>query len=226
MSTLDADSGELVPDNATQPFPNPGESAMDHVAETTGEIISQYSKAARLIATATAFASAMQKLEDCAVSIPQLDDPAIATGVNLDVTGNLVGQSRVLSDGTILSDAMYRLLIALRITRNSSIGSSPAFLDYLTFVFQTYVSGSTPFRYYDVGGMAVGIEVGSGAAPSADQIALLDDGPSPRAMGVSVGREWYDPTEWFGFAEDTRTGAKGFGLESDPTVGGPMSMLF
>ena len=36
---------------------------MDHVAETTGEIISQYANAARLIATATAFASAMQRLE-------------------------------------------------------------------------------------------------------------------------------------------------------------------
>ena len=72
--------------------------------------------------------------------------------------------------------------------------------------------------------MTVGIELVN--PPTADEIALLDGGPSPRAMAVDVVREWYDPDEWFGFAEDTRPGAKGFGLESDPSVGGRLAMLF
>lgn len=224
--TLDPDSGATIPENGSAPFPNPGETPQDYDAQAQAEVLQQYREATKLKGTITALMSGWQAIEDCAVNIPRQRDPSIAEGVNLDVVGELVGQSRVLSSGTVLSDAVYRVLIALRIKRNASLGTSPEFLDYLTFVFQTYVAGATPFRYMDFGGMAVAVEVGLGAAPSSDQLALLDDGPDPRAMAVGVGREWYDPAEWFGFLEDTRTGAKGFGLESDPTIGGRLAMLF
>lgn len=227
MSILDPDSGELVPDNATQPFPNPGEIALDHVTEATGEIASQYSQAARLIATVTAFAAAAQKIEDCAVAIPPLDavvtdNPSSTVNVNLDVTGDLVGQSRVLADGTVETNAVFVTLIELRILRNSSIASSPQYMAAVMAIL-----GSTPFRYIDFGGMSVGIELATGAAPSADEIALLSDaGPIPRAMGVGVGREWYDPAEYFAFDDDPGSGAKGFGELGDPTQGGDFAELF
>jgi hypothetical protein len=89
-----------------------------------------------------------------------------------------------------------------------------------------FVFGVTPFRYMDFGGMAVGIELGTGAPPSDDIIALLDFGPTPRAMAVGVGREWYDPADYFAFEDDPGVGAKGFGLASDPSVGGRLAMLF
>jgi hypothetical protein len=231
VSTVDPDSGATIPENGTAPFPNPGETALDYDAQAQAEVLHQYKESTKLRATITALMSGWQAIEDCAVNISKqrdltTTDPTGTVDVNLDVTGELVGQSRVLSSGTILTNAMYLLLIALRIKRNNSIGSSPEFLDYLTFVFQTYPGTSTPFRYYDLGGMAVGIEVGTGAPPSADQLALLDNGPSPRAMAVGVGREWYHADDYFAFAEDTGAGAKGFGLASDPTVGGKLAMLF
>ncbi len=221
MSTIDPDSGATIPENGTAPFPNPGETAQDYDAQAQAEVLHQYKESTKLRANISALMAGWQAIEDCAVNIPKQRDPAIAEGVNLDVTGDLVGQSRVLTSGTQLSDADYRLIIAVRILRNHSIGSSPEFLEFLVFVF-----GVTPFRYMDFGGMAVGIELGTGAPPSDDILALLDFGPTPRAMAVGVGREWYDPAEWFGFDEDTRTGSKGFGLESDPSVGGQLAMLF
>jgi hypothetical protein len=232
---VDPQSGETLPVDATSPFPNPGETATDFDAQSATRVALQYKNSPNLLATISANNNPFQQLEDCAVTIPALDDPTVTdnptstTNVNLDVIGEIVGQSRVLANGTVLTNAKYLQLIALRIARNSSTGTSPEFLDYLTFVFQTYVGGSAPFRFYDIGGMAVGVEIG--AAPSGDQIALLNDGPSPlspapRAMGVSVGREWFDESTWFAFAEDTGSGAKGFGLESDPTVGGQLAMLF
>jgi hypothetical protein len=67
----------------------------------------------------------VRDLADVAAQIPGLLDPAVATVTNLDVVGQLVGQSRVLSSGTEVSDALFRGLIALRIARNASKGTSP-----------------------------------------------------------------------------------------------------
>ena len=89
--------------------------------------------------------------------------------------------------------------------------------------------GAAPFRYYDLGGLVAGVELATGAPPTADIIALLDDtrgGPVPRAMGVGVAREWYVPTAYFGFAEDTRPGVRGFGEIGNPSVGGAFAELF
>jgi hypothetical protein len=227
---LDPDSGETLPDNASLPFPNPVEAALDYVAEARGHIIQQYKNSPRLVATIEAIAGQGQAMEEQLVLIPPMDDPAIAAGVNLDVTGELVGQSRVVASGAIVADdTFYRTLIARRIARNISIGTGPEFIAAL----EALVFPSTPFRFVDVGHMAVLVEVAG--APTADQIALLTESPDaplantspiPRDMAVGVGRVWYDPAEWFGFDEDTRPGAKGFGLESDPSVGGRLSLTF
>jgi Protein of unknown function (DUF2612) len=221
MSSIDPDSGATIPENGSAPFPNPCDTTQNYDAQAQGEVLHQYRESTKLKATITALMSAWQAIEDCAVNISRQRDPAVAAGVNLDVTGDLVGQSRVLTTGTVLLDADYRLIVGVRIARNHSIGSSPEFLDFLVFVF-----GATPFRYMDFGGMAVGIEVGTGTAPAADIVALLDHGPAPRAMAVGVGREWYDPADYFAFNTDPGAGAKGFAIASDPTAGGKFAMTF
>lgn len=206
---IDPESGATIPDGATAPFPNPAETAMDYVAEARGHIIRQYRESPRLVATVEALAAQGQAMEEQLVLIPPMDDPALAGDVNLDVTGDLIGQSRVLLNGTELDDANYRILIAMRILRNKAIGSGPEFVAALEAVF-----GTTPFRFVDIGHMAVIVELGTGAAPSSDEVALLDGGPMPRAMAVGVGRRWYDPASYFGFIEDPS--ALGFAEIGDP----------
>jgi hypothetical protein len=217
---VDPDSGETVPEGATSPFPNPGDTAQDYDAQAQGEVLLQYRESTKLKATISALMAGWQAIEDCITQIAKLRDPAVATGNNLVITGELVGQSKILKNGTVESDAFFRLLIAARITRNNAIGTAPEFIAAVTAI----VFPSTPFRYMNFGGLATGIEVG--AEPTSDQIALLDAGPLPLDMAVDLSRVKYDPTEWFGFAEDTRTGSKGFGLESDASKGGKLAMLF
>jgi len=222
---VDPDSGEVVPDGATQPFPNPGEVSLDHATQAADRVEAQYQKDVPLLATIAGHAGLAQRIENCLNSIPGLlaiasDNPSSTTNVNLDAVGALVGQSRVLSDGTTLTNAELVTIIGLRILRNTSIASSPQFIAALTAIL-----GSTPFRFYDLGGMYVGLEVGTGSTPSADIVAELDD-LAPRAMGVQVGREWYDPTEYFAFDEDVTSQAKGFGELGDPTQGGDFADLF
>lgn len=225
--TLDPDSGEVVPDGLTSPFPDSGETALDHGAQATGRLAVQYQHSPRMLALIAAHAADAQRIENCLVSIPPLDDPTLAPystpDSNLDVTGKLVGIDRVLSDGTVPNDTTFRVYIAMQIARNVSIGSDPQFIAALEKIF-----GSTPgtFRYYSLGRMTIFIEVASGTKPSSDDIALLDNGPVPRAMGVGVNRTWYDGTDYFGFLSDTRTGRRGFGLKSNHAIGGKFGMKF
>ncbi len=233
MSVIDADSGEVVPDNATQPFPDPGETALDHAGQAAGRILRQYQNSPNLQGLIAGLAALAQRIENCLVSIGALDDPAVATGNAsdptgqpgpLDVTGELVGQSRVLSDGTVVNDATFRAYIALRILRNTSIASGPEYVAALTTIL-----GSTPWRYYDLGGMVIGTDVGTGTTPpSNDTIALLDRDTGLVAVADGVGdiREWYDPAEWFAFAEDTGSGADGFTEIGTPSYGGAFAELF
>jgi len=217
--SVDPESGETIPEGASVPFPDPGETAQDYDAQAQAEVLTQYQESPKLKATITALMAGWQAIEDCLVQIPGLRDPATATDVNLDRVGELVGQSRVLTTGTELSDAEYRTFIALRILRNKAIGSGPEFVAALEAILDPIA-----FRFVDLGGMAVLIEIATGAPPSDDQIAALDHGPIPRAMAVGVGRTWYDPEDVFGFEEDDD--AIGFGEVGDPGFGGGLAEIF
>lgn len=225
MSTIDSDSGEIVPDGATQPFPNPGEVSLDHAAQAASRVIAQYQKATRFLAHVAGLAALAQRIENCLNSIPGLlaiasDNPSSTTNVNLDNVGALVGQSRVLADGTVLTNAQFLVVIGLRIARNTSIASSPEFIAALTAIL-----GVNPFRYYDIGGMMAGVELATGGgAPAADIVAEID-ALAPRAMGVDLVRIWYGTT-YFGFDEDHRSGVRGFGEIGNPSVGAPFGELF
>lgn len=231
-TTVDPDSGETIPDGLVSPFPNPGEVALDHAAQASSRIISQYKGSTKLSAVIALHAGLFQRIDNFLVSIPPLDDPAIAGGVNLVITAELVGQPSVLLDGTdlTLNETLFRACIALRIIRNHAVGSGSEMDSALATILggPPFNSSPLPFRYLSFGGLATGIEVGTGAPPDSKIIALLDpdNGLIPLDMAVGFGRAWYDPTDYFAFNGDTGSGAKGFGLTSDPTKGGKFAMRF
>jgi hypothetical protein len=61
-------------------------------------------------------------------------------------------------------------------------------------------------------------------ATSIDNITPPDSAGAP-AGEASVGREPHGPAGYFAFAEDTRPGATGFGIASNPSVGGKFALL-
>lgn len=218
--SIDPDSGATIPDGATSPFPNPCETPIDINAQAQARILTQYRESANLKGFIADIAQMFQDIEDCDSLISVQRDPAIAEGVNLDGIGELVGQRRVLINGFELIDLDYRTWIAQRILRNKAIGSGPEFVAALEAVFD-----GTPFRFVDLGHMAVIVELGTGAPPADNTIALLDGGPVPRAMAVGVGRRWYDPASYFGFDEDPS--ALGFAEIGDPPPpGGHLAETF
>lgn len=217
--SIDPESGAEIPEDMVSPFPDPGETAKDLDAQAASRLAMQYADKPRAVATIALFAEAAQGIEDCLASIPELDDPAVATGVNLDVTGELVGQGRVLSDGTVSSDAFYRTLIAQRILYNRAKATSPEYiaaLDALVF--------PGDFRFYDLGHMTVGIEVEG--EPNSNQKALINNGPMPKAAGVGIVKVWFDGANYFAFDEDVDAGASGFGEIGDAGQGGKFAELF
>lgn len=234
--SIDPESGAELPEDMESPFPDPGETAKDHGAQASGRVAMQYADKPRFMATVALHAEAAQGIEDCAVGVPPLDDPAVATGVNLDVTGELVGQSRVIVSGVEFDDDEYRLLIAMRTLRNISRATSPELIAALETILDVpFTIAPIPFVFSDLGHMAVRLAVGTAADPGDDIRALLpargresdvaDPSPAPRAAGVDFGRVWYDPANYFGFSDDPN--ADGFGEIGDPPPpGGKLAEIF
>src|SRR3954464_4426629 len=127
--------------------------AQDLVAQALSRIITQYRNKPNLAATISADVQPMQELDDCALQIPLLYDIDGATGVNLDKLGQLVGQSRVLINGSIVTDAQYRLLIRARIARNISHATGEDIISQLVLIFSAQV------QLTDWMGMAIGYAI-------------------------------------------------------------------
>jgi Protein of unknown function (DUF2612) len=195
------------------------EIAKDYTAQAHGRVILQYRESPKLLGFIDALMAPVQDIENALVTIPALDDVDLATGVNLDVTGDLVGQGRELVNGDVSDDPAYRVLIKARISRNTSHSTGEEVLKSLQQLFGTPPT-VLPMVLWDFGGMAMGYAIGR--ALTADEIAILS-GPDiiARPMGVQVSmRETFDPLDYFGFDDDP--GATGFADDSAgfPGVGG------
>jgi hypothetical protein len=170
--------------------------AQDYGAQALSRVAVQYRESSKLLATISALADFYQEVENALVTIGTLRDITIAGGVNLDTDGELVGQSRELVNGDVIDDPTYRTLIQIKIARNSSHAKNEDLIGILAQIF------GGPVRLQDYGGMAVGVAIP--VQPTSDQIAILDGDILPRADGVQINpREWFLPTNHFGFAPET-----------------------
>jgi hypothetical protein len=185
----------------------------DLVAEAQSLVIIQYRYAPKLNAVVAMHAWMAQQVVDCANSVPPLDDTTQATGVNQDVNGEIVGQLRLLGDGTEMTDSEYAVVIGARITRNHAHVDPASYLSYLATFF------GAPVTLIDHGGMSITYQVGR--EPTADELAMLNDDIVARPMGVQVTRQWYDP-DYFALEEVSDPGGHGLADDSGgyPGVGG------
>jgi len=188
---------------------DPVETPVDLNAQAIGRVVSQYRGSARLLAFISGLAALAQEIQDALAAIPPLDDIDVATQVNLEVTGDLVGQGRQLINGDLVTDSVYRLLIKARIARNHSHATGEDILSSLAIIFP-----GAAVRLFDFGGMAISYLIG--VVLTADEIAALGGNTLPRPMGVRLDAAYYDPAAYFGFQDDPT--AKGF---SDDAIRGP-----
>lgn len=200
------------------------EVAKNYAAQALNRVVLQYRESPKLLGFIGALMAPCQDIENALVTIPALDDIALATGVNLDVTGDLVGQGRLLVNGDVVPDPGYRVLIRARISRNTSHSTGEEIIATLVQLFGAY-----PMIVWDFGGMSMGYAIGR--TLTVDELAILS-GPDiiSRPMGVQVSvRETFDSSAYFGFAEDTGTGAMGFADDTagfPGTGGGPLALEF
>jgi hypothetical protein len=184
---------------------------VDGDVSAASRTIIQYREAPKLNKLIRLHQHIFAQLTEVARQINELDDPSVATGVNLDVTAELVGQSRVLPNGDVASDEDMRILIPVRVARNNSTSTAPRLKELLQLIFGVRVEVN------DLEHMSA--SYGIGRVPTADEIALLDQDILPRAMGVKTARYHFDESNYFGFEEDPdSTGYADF--EDDPDGGG------
>lgn len=178
----------------------PADGAPDLVAQALSRVIIQYRSSQKLLQEIRVFVSAVQELVNVAIQISELDDNTIATGVNLDANGDIVGQPRQLSDGDVATDSEYVVLQTAKASRNAANGTPENLLSILT----TFLGAQV--RLSDHGAMGFSYVVMR--QPTADEASVLGD-LLARPMGVKVTRSWA-PTVYFGYSADP--GASGYGV--------------
>lgn len=209
----------VAPVTATDPEVD----AEDLAATAASLVIIQYRDSPVLNAVLAMMAALLQEGENALVTMLKLRDyrnVSVPAGVNLDMTGELVGQERQLRDGTVLDDDPLRDAIDMRIERNGSTATNPDLLAALITLF----GGGVTIVYRDFGGMSVGFQISR--APLAAEVSILNEDLPPRAMGVEINpRQYTDAFHTFGFFEDDT--ATGFGELSDgPQQDGNFAEIF
>lgn len=191
---LRAKSSDGSPPAPTPDVLTPTGGAPDLVAQATRRVLTQFKNSPKLNALITFCCQQFQVVANALMVIPTLDDPAIAGGVNLDVTGDLVGQARLLPNGVKVNDTVYRLLIAVRILRNSSSGTAPQIIAAAFLLFGVEV------RFFDFGGMAVIIAVAR--QPLDYEVSAVKD---LNLLGTPAGvrrlAAWYVTGQFFGWSD-------------------------
>lgn len=195
---------------------------IDHVALGLSRVAMQYQASPNFIAYLTAILSLDNELEGVFQQIAQQVDIDVASGVNLDTIGVIVGISRVLPGGprnplppdqSILTDAQYRLLLRAKIVKNHSRGTNEDLLKGLMYVF-----GTASAAIDDNNDMTVSIGVGK-VLNTVEQVMLNLLDILPRPAGVQIRyRAMYDINNHFDFMGQAH--ALGFGEEGQPLVGG------
>lgn len=192
--------------------PSPADEAQDYLVQASSRVLTQYRASTKLLAEIEVLVGIVQEIENALIDVKGLDDylDVAVTGVNLDVTGEIVGQARMLSNGSDVTDTLYRTLITARIARNQAEATNPQLL----LAIATITAATIVYR--DLGQMGVAYQMPR--APTSDEVAILTSDLLPRAMGVEINPSQYtDSTHNFGWDDDA--GAVGWNEVGDAFTG-------
>lgn len=199
---------------------------IDHNAIGLSRITQQYREKAKFAAHISALLAAMDEIEQALQDIKSIRDIDEAEGEQLDIIGEIVGASRIISStisgSNVLSDEDYRIVIRARIIRNHSKGHPEDILTGTAFILQQSQDLDFPIMVGDPGGMVLNIAVGR-ELTDVELTLILEVDILPRPMGVRLNELiTFDPVNYFGFAD--QPGALGFADEEDPEIiGGPFA---
>lgn len=142
-----------------------------------------------------------------------------AEGVQLDILGTIVQQSRIvdLETGTIqLTDEEYRLFIKNKIIVNQTHSTPEEIIAQVAFILD-----SPPILFTDGD---VAYYVGIGKILSPEEKALLNSGIVPKTAGVNANYAYeYDYDNSFGFQGVPNSA--GFGDLTDSNLGGAFASI-
>lgn len=131
---------------------------------------------------------------------------------NPSIGGRFREQSEPFQNTTTLQDPEYLFAIKAKIARNSTDGRIDSLIDALDFLL-----GDGVAIVQDFGGMTIYYD--AARELTFNEKALIRSGILPKPAGVKlIAGSSFNPSNYFGF--EGMTGAKGFGEESDLSIGG------
>lgn len=198
-------------------------SIQDQWAIAKSRIIDSYKEATNLNEYIRALiqneSSELETMFDQLLTLTNLNT---ATGVNLEVLGVIVGQSRQVGD-TIYGDEDYRLLIRGRIANNFTSSTPEELIVAVQFIL-------TVENVQIIEGPA-SVSVGIGRPLTATEIDLVTNrGLIPKTLGVNYDYFSYKSDGSFAYRSVVSGGvvpnSKGYGTVSNAAFGGPYSSIF
>ena len=136
-----------------------------------------------------------------------------AIGVQLDILGIIVGQSREVINNVLQNDSEYRLWLKARITKNSSGTSLEEIISQIKFLIDTpqvlIIDGDTKYS------------ISIGKILTAEEALVFTSGILSKTAGVQVSYlTQYDYDNFFSIGSVPN--GLGFGTVLDPLIGGKM----
>lgn len=190
----------------------------EHAALALARMVEQFQTADNLRALLTAFIAPLQEIDDAVWQLYMERWPAVATGINLDVLGAIVGQAREGRD-----DTTYRLWIQARVYVNRSTGAA----DDTLRVLQLIASGST-VTLTEYAPAAYKVEV-LGLTPDPTSVWQILRLVKPAGVRMSFAYSPFAPANLFTFAPGSTlvsgNSAQGFGDATTPATGGHLAGL-
>ncbi len=192
---------------------------IDHESLAVSRLATQFRESTNLINYIKALLTEADTLEQVIRDIIDKRWIDTAEGVQLDILGTIVQQSRIvdLETGTIqLTDEEYRLFIKNKIVVNQTHSTPEEIIAQIAFILD-----SPPILFTDGD---VAYYVGIGKILSTEEKALLNSGIVPKTAGVNANYAYeYDYDNSFGFQGVPNSA--GFGDLTDSNLGGAFASI-
>lgn len=193
---------------------------IDHITKGLSRIITQYKESENLINYIITLLTEANNIEDVIFQLYEERYLDTATGVQLDVLGQIVGQARfnieVMGNIRPLTDDEYRYVLRVKIATNENGVTPKEIINNIKTVIRV-----DTVEYIETGYAGYTISIGKKLTDT--EKLILQQGFLPKPLGVGAYYISDFEGDVFGFKEDPQ--AKSFGTLTNTAIGGVFAEL-
>lgn len=192
----------------------------NHIQQALDRLVIQYTESETVKDYLRAVMPEIQELENVFCDLQDKRFIDTAEGEQLNIIGELVGQSRI-AGGQVLTDELYRIFIRARIIKNYTRATLEDIIQMIIFILQAeavfIVEGDRSYQ----------AQIAKNLTPQEIQL-IQDTDLLPKPVGIRVSYLYFAPQVFFAYK--SLSGAQlpnsdGWGTHNNPSLGGQWGQL-